>query len=76
MSIVVKREYGTRGNHDYLCAWDVLWGPVWCGRSSALTFPDMDSAGEAVRTAVACLQPVPWIVPDFGTASIITAVES
>ena len=69
---VVKRSYG-RMNDDFLIGWDILWGPIWSGRRQALTFADASAASEAAGTAIACMTPVPWIVPDFGLSMVTVA---
>ena len=69
---VVRRRYNSRGDCDFLMSWDVVWGPVWVGsRALAIRFADGSAARWAAEAARACMRPQPWIVPDFGSSSVV-----
>jgi hypothetical protein len=71
MAYLVKRQYGRYGV-DYLLEWDVIWGPVWVGSARlAKRFNDLGCANDAAVTAIECMRPVPWIVPDMGQSTVM-----
>ena len=70
MTHIVTRQYGRYGQ-DYLAEWDIIWGPVWTGSlKHARRFPTETLAQEAAGTAIECMKPVAWRVPDLGRSSV------
>lgn len=68
---IVTRTYNFHGSRDYLCSWDILWGPVWSmSAAQAIRFDGPLKALDALDTARAICRPVPWIVPDLGESRL------
>lgn len=71
MTYIVTRQYGQYGR-DYLLEWDIIWGPMWTGSvKQARRFSDLDKANYAAVTAIKCMTPVPWTVPDLGRSIVM-----
>jgi hypothetical protein len=72
----VKRAYN-KWNSDYLVGFDLIWGPIWGGsRTNAVPFTTATAAESAMDDAVACMRPVAWRVPDFGSSSTLSVSEA
>jgi hypothetical protein len=67
----VTRAWNIWGSRDYLCEWDIIWGPVWSSsREKAIVFDNPKAALEAMNTAEAITAPRLWCVPDLGQSRL------
>lgn len=76
MAYIVARHYSRHGT-DYLCEWDVIWGPVWTGMvKHAARFDTQREADVALFDAMDIMRPKAWCVPNYGSRLTLETVAA